>query len=474
MINQKILKDLLDKKDSIIPVIGEDAIEYCFQGKVCSFQHFLIKKFIKGFPKLNTSDLMRYTQEYNEKEIKQQEYGYYWQSVLRRNFNAYYDGDLFLDQYIRFVKDAMERGELRIKPLVKSFLSAFAFPLIITTLCFRIIEKDLIRNTTGDRKYAILNYQTIWYEGKKEVKVPDNCVFHIFGEAADGKEWVCDEDKLLEFLHLLNNEGSSPEELTCYISEQQKRLFVLGCHLPNWLFRFLWYPIHHNSREKNSKQGYWINQDKVADDFESFLNGIKYLSDNDVDELLGNAVVRLEEERKQNVMVMQNEEMKEEHYDVFISYAGEDRAIVEKIDGVLRSNGLNPWFDERGGGEIKIGDRYWNNIQRGIELSFHYMPIITSNFVRKMQESSNLKREFEMVRKWYKEQNKELPSNYSIPVLVAGEEFNGYQLNSSYVEQVGRLSWDAELFDGRKMAEFDKNDIQKFGSKDWQHLKSNQ
>jgi hypothetical protein len=102
------------------------------------------------------------------------------------------------------------------------------------------------------------------------------------------------------------------------------------------------------------------------------------------------------------------------------------------------------------------------------------MPIITSNFVRKMQESSNLKREFEMVRKWYKEQNKELPSNYSIPVLVAGEEFNGYQLNSSYVEQVGRLSWDAELFDGRKMAEFDKNDIQKFGSKDWQHLKSNQ
>ena len=474
MINQTIINDLISKKDSIIPVIGEDAIEYYYQGKAYNFQQFIITKFTKDYPKLKTPDIMRFTQDYKEKDDKDKKYGYYWQSVLRQHFNANYDGDLFLDQYERFVKDAIGRGELKLKPLVKNFLLTYSFPLIITTLCFKIIEKDLSCKTKGDDNCSVLNYQTVWYEGKKDVKVFENCVFHIFGEAADGKEWVCDEDKLLEFLHLLNNEGSAPEELTCYISEQQKRLFVLGCHLPNWLFRFLWYPIHHESRNKKSKQGYWINQDKVADDFESFLNDIKYLSDNDVDELLENAVTKRKEERKQYLTNIQSKVEQEELYDIFISYASEDRPIVEDIDGILRSKGLNPWFDERGESEIKMGDRYWNNIQRGIELSAHYMPIITSNFVRKMQESSNLKKEFEMVRKWYKENNTKLPPNYSIPVIVVGEEFNGFQLDSSYVEQVGRLSWDVELFDGRKMAEFDKSDIQKFVIKDWLHLKSNQ
>ena len=54
----------------------------------------------------------------------------------------------------------------------------------------------------------------------------------------------------------------------------------------------------------------------------------------------------------------------EEEWDVFISYASEDRDIVAgPLANALREKGLRVWFDQF---EIKVGDSLFASISEGI------------------------------------------------------------------------------------------------------------
>ena len=146
-------------------------------------------------------------------------------------------------------------------------------------------------------------------------------------------------------------------------------------------------------------------------------------------------------------------------------------AIV--IFEALRNMNVKAWFDDRGKGEITPGSPYWEKIRNGIQHSAHYMPIITGKWMEKMTSTSSLKEETLMVKDWLAECRKsdspvQLKSNYSIPVIVDGAEYNEVEITNGYIEQFGGMNvLPKALFFHIDMISFDGKDRSVFEKIEW-------
>lgn len=452
-IRRIIISDMVKKRNTIVPIIGDDVIVY--KGKDTSddipFQEFILREFQKKYPHVEVS---------NSDIVSMKERGYYGLALM----SQYYERR-FLDDFMDFVNE--NRSYIKLKDEVLDFLVTFNFPIIITTVSFDIIEQQL--------RGKIENYKSIWYKLNKENStLPSRCVYHIFGQAKDGAKWVSDEDLLLTFLLSHNHKEYGAIGLTDFLKENEKKLFVLGCNLPNWLFRFLWQPTQ-VGRTGNLKttQGYWINKEKPEDSFENFLKKKNFSADEQVQEILVDATKLLQEELQREAEERILQIGAEEHFDVFISYASEDRQIATVVFEALKDMNVKVWFDDRGKGEITPGSPYWEKIKNGIKNSAHFMPVITGNWMHKLTSTSSLKDETNMARNWLADCRKgdsptQLKSNYSIPVIIKESFYNSVAITEGYIEQVAGFGvLPSTLFNGIDMISFDEKNVSVFEKIEW-------
>lgn len=298
-----IISDMVKKRNSIVPVIGEDTIVYQDEGtgKEIPFQEFIFSEFQKKYPRVTVDDAAL---------TSMKERGYYGLSLLSQYYN---EQGRFLDDFMDFV--SKNASCIKLKDEVLDFLVTFNFPIIITTVCFDIIEQQL--------KGQIDSYKSIWYRlNAKNDTLPSRCVYHIFGQARDGSKWVYDEDCLLTFLLSHNDKDHGATGLTDFLKENEKKLFVLGCNLPNWLFRFLWQPTQ-TGRNSNMKttQGYWINKEKPEDSFENFLKKKNFSADEQVKDILVDATKLLQEELKREAEERSSLEASKKQIRVWLQYS---------------------------------------------------------------------------------------------------------------------------------------------------------
>lgn len=452
-IRRIIISDMVKKRNTIVPIIGDDTIVYREKDsdEEIPFQEFILREFQKKYPHVEVSDA---------DIVSMRERGYYGLSLM----SQYYERR-FLDDFMDFVND--NRSCIKLKEEVLDFLVTFNFSIIITTVCFDIIEQQL--------RGKIEDYKSIWYRLNKENStLPTRCVYHIFGQAKDGSKWVSDEDLLLSFLLSHNHNDYGAKGLTDYLKENEKKLLALGCNLPNWLFRFLWQPTQTGrTGSMKTTQGYWINKEKPEDSFENFLKKKNFSADEQVKEILVDATKQLQEEQQREAEKRSLQIDAEEHFDVFISYASEDRHIATVIFEALKNMNVKAWFDDKGKGEITPGSPYWEKIRNGIKNSAHFMPIITGNWMEKMTSTSSLKEETLMVKDWLAECRKtdsavQLKSNYSIPVIVSGSEYNEVEITNSYIEQFGSMNvLPKSLFFHIDMISFDEKNVSVFEKIEW-------
>jgi hypothetical protein len=72
--------------------------------------------------------------------------------------------------------------------------------------------------------------------------------------------------------------------------------------------------------------------------------------------------------------------MKKKAFDVFISYASEDKAFVEPLALELRKRGLTVWFDKF---ELNVGDSLREKIEEGLARSRYGVVVFSPSFLRK-------------------------------------------------------------------------------------------
>ena len=207
------------------------------------------------------------------------------------------------DNYSSFiyntVKGGVDNGRIRLKECVREFLVKGKFPLIITTFAFPVIETCLEKELGQEQKDTV---KSIYYNIDARNDLPlvfakryNHYVYHIFGGERHDR-WVYNEQTLLQYMYALQNADIGAKNLASYICPTDnvtRLLLVMGSILPDWLFRFLVYPIY---KDNLSVGGFWISAQDTAQELKAFLlrNKYKFPKTNNIPNILHNAITERE------------------------------------------------------------------------------------------------------------------------------------------------------------------------------------
>ena len=348
-------QDIYDYHDIIIPVIGNNCFVYKSGNDEIPLQEFVVNTLTEG--KIVDQNLLS--------QMKTR--GYYGLTLLKKHCFLNKESKFKLE-YKRAIDNSKDK--IHLNETIKRFLQTYNFPVVITTSCFKLIESEL-------SLYKSVSFPSA--EGNQvKLSGEHKTVYHIFGMEANGAKWVTGEEELLNFVHELHGDGAT--DLKKYIKDdnRMKALFVIGSNLPDWLFRFFLYPMTDIS---NNEVGYFLSSsDSIEDSFKNFLDDISY--DYDVNANLENVLQRATAlfPNSEIAAASSNHVKHGKDYDIFISYASENRELALNIRNVLQDNyGLKVWLDHK---QIVDGN-YEKRIINGIDNSAYFMPIVTKEYLLK-------------------------------------------------------------------------------------------
>ncbi len=191
-------------------------------------------------------------------------------------------------------------------------------------------------------------------------------VYHLMGRyssaAIEGTpEFAVTEEETLEFVHSLQRKPGGPDQLLKELAEKQ--LLVLGVTFPDWLMRFMIRMSNGDRRLKELKSGramFPLKAAQVDPGLITFLGGFSrgfdiledYTAASFVEELNGRWRERRQAKGSESVSSAPPKDVF-----VFLSYANEDRKVVEEIRAGLKQHGIRAWFDEdrlEGGDDLKM------------------------------------------------------------------------------------------------------------------------
>lgn len=360
---------------SLVPLIGDEVFFVKDENGNQPLRSYIVDYFFEKF-----SIILEREFDSKEKEKMKTE-GYYGMSMLRRAFK---DFEVHYPGIIERIKN-----KIYIHPSVSSYIQVVKPRLILTTSPFNLLD-DHFRN-----------YKSLWFypdveANFKDISTPTIC--HIFGKAGDcNVKWVIGEEELLYFLHAWNN-GKSLDDNVIKKFEKQG-LLVLGCNsFPDWIFRFLWYPLSNVNRGKGfllgNKNEYKKEVKEPIDlkgqppssiipinmSFDEFLKRINYEKSEDMYSLLENAVrlIKIDEGNEHSQI-----------HDFFLSYASEDVNLAKILKKKLEEAGLDVWMDKERPKELD--GRFWSGIEKAIANSRFFMPIVTNNYMGRFFNRDRIK-----------------------------------------------------------------------------------
>ena len=297
-----------------------------------------------------------------------------------------------------------EEAYVRLRGIMKD--AQFEPPLALTRLA-AITDFDLYVSTTFDPLLeAALNQ--VRYAGATETEVlsyaPNRIadlsterdrltrpvVYHLFGKLSASPTYVISDEDLLEFICALQNEHLAPEKL--FHELEHNHLLFIGSNFSNWLAR-LFLRMAKRQRLSDPRDVGEVLADGHSGQDERLMAFLQQVSVRTriymgADKFVEELHERWQARQKPKVAVAAApvrflppaREMPENA--VFISYAREDLAAVQKIKAGLESAGITTWFDMD---RLEAGDDYDRKIRQNIARCSYFIPLISANTQRRTE-----------------------------------------------------------------------------------------
>jgi hypothetical protein len=210
-------------------------------------------------------------------------------------------------------------------------------------------------------------------------------VFHLFGRLSAVPDYAVTEEDLLEFIYSLQSESRRPHLLFDELNRRQ--ILVLGSSFPDWLARFFLRTTKSERLWMARGKTDVVADDKIREDrphlrfLQRFSSRTKVFQGGGAVEFVAE-LHRLWTERHPPEAApppaagpeVASSPLDMEPGAVFLSYASEDRPIVEALREALESAGVDVWFDREA---LQPGDDYEAKIKRNIENCSLFVPVLS-------------------------------------------------------------------------------------------------
>ena len=354
-----------NKRESmIVPVIGDEVFYVEDNEEKVPIQVYLTRQIWEK----NLKERIPYNKSYAD--------GFRGYTLLAKDIRQQVEKDLH-DCLIEAVTECKNR--ILVDKEVLDFLINGEFPLIITTSIYGVLERYL-------KNYEVRSYIkeksdehdiSLAFDSTYEQRISKSSIYCLLGQLNRYLPSVVTENDFLSYLYSLQDTNLHPVYLKKYLTTRS--VFMLGCDLPDWTFRFLLFSLKHKNGELKESNGTRNDfaggtlSDNIDSELERFLSDIKYHSCNKVTEFLRDINAKLNPEAKPRL---------------FLSCYNKDYTALLPLKEKLSAR-FDVWFcpeQVEGLG----GEQYWRKIKEGLASSQYIMPVVTDSLALKLDKIKSL------------------------------------------------------------------------------------
>ena len=217
-------------------------------------------------------------------------------------------------------------------------------------------------------------------------------VYHLLGKVSASPNYAISDEDLLEFVCALQSEHLTPEKL--FHELEHSHLLIIGSNFSNWLARLFLRMAKRRRLSDPRDVGEVLADDHSGEDerLMAFLHQVSIRTrvyagaEQFVDELHRRWVARNKPSGIVAIAPAVHRFLPPERempdHAVFISYAREDLAAVQKLKAGLDAAGIKTWFDME---RLEGGDDYDRKIQRNIARCSFFIPVVSATTERRVE-----------------------------------------------------------------------------------------
>jgi hypothetical protein len=210
-------------------------------------------------------------------------------------------------------------------------------------------------------------------------------VYQVMGKLSATPAYAVTQEDYIEFFHSLQSETHRPAQLFHELSN--RNLLMLGTRLSGWLTSFLMRMSKSQRLSQDDKTDY-VADDTVSHDqnlvlfLERFSSGTEIFRDADPVAFIAELYRRWTEahpDTAEPILPQSGTPVTPREVQpgaVFLSYASEDRAPVEKLKNALEEAGVDVFFDRE---QLQAGNDWEGKLRRNIHDCSLFIPLISQN-----------------------------------------------------------------------------------------------
>jgi hypothetical protein len=268
------------------------------------------------------------------------------------------------------------------------------FDIVVTTTFDPLLEQAM----NAERFGGAQSTEVIAYAPNRVADLPSErdqlqrpVVYHMFGRCSASPTYVISDEDMLEFVCALQSEHLTPEKL--FHELEHNHLLLIGSNFSNWLARL----FLRMAKRKRLSDPRDVGEVLADDHSERDVRLMKFLQQVSVrtrvydgaEQFVAELHRRWMARRKGGEVVAMptpqrvvppERDMPDNA--VFISYAREDLAAVQRLKAALDAAGIRTWFDLD---RLEGGDDYDRKIQRNIARCSYFIPIVSAATERRLE-----------------------------------------------------------------------------------------
>jgi hypothetical protein len=278
------------------------------------------------------------------------------------------------------------QGQLPTPEPLRKLAAIAPLRLFLSTTVDSFLTKAL--GSPADHVFAYAPNSVLTDIPRDYARSPHRVVFHLFGRISGIPDSALIDEETLEFIWKLHEESMSGRLANLFDELRTKRVLLIGNAHPDWLARFFVRLSRRdrlysgNEAREFVADGAVVVDAQLRDFLENFSPQTKSFGVASPIEFVDQLAEKWDAfpDKPSAVTEAPAALLLSKAPAVFVSYASQDLAAVERLKSSLGSAGLDVWFDK---GRLGSGDPWWPVIEQNIAACDVFVPIISANTNRR-------------------------------------------------------------------------------------------